>query len=333
MADDLDLDLDDFGIEVDDAQQSATPENSAHRAAVRILVIDPGHRDSQVMRQIELAGFATSQVETGGQAMQAISAGQFAALCCVAWGDDNDWIRFLASGVHMRFDNFPCLGVARTPTDSERDRLQALGLDLVLPSPLPPITALGARLDGLLGLQSPSIGAQPSSTSELALLKRRLRDVEEAERLKSQELDQIKAQFLQAVDEVSQRTSESTGLRSEVSILRDRSSVMKDRLIRAQQEIQALKQQNAKLSGGPMELPPLAVETGEAARKVRELKGLLAALLPFDQALEQALNFLEELAIVSGPRAQLLQRHLRQLKMMREVFARIRARLKATPSA
>lgn len=330
MADDFDLDLDDFGIETDHGSlETAQVAQTTHRLETRILVIDPAHPDSQLKRQLEISGFACSQVDTGGQAIQAIAAGEFAAIFFVASGDDDDWIRFIVSGVNMKFDGFPCAVLARTPVPAEQDRLRALGLDLVVPSPIPSPAELGKKLDQLLGLQAEASPEPVSSTSELALLKRRLRDAEEAERLKSEELDQIKSQFLQAVDEVSQRASESTGLRSEVSILRDRSTIMKERLDRAKLEIMALKKQNAQLVGGSVEMPPLSLEKGTATRKLQELKGLLAALLPFDQALEQALEFLEELAIVSGPRAQLLQRHLRQLKMMRQVFSRIRARLAA----
>ena len=328
MADDFDLDLDDFGIEIDSADSSSYElEQTTHRSEMRILIIDPTHPDSQLKRQLELSGFACSQVDTGGQAIQAIAAGEFSAIFFVASGDDDDWIRFIVSGVNMRFEGFPCAVLARTPVPAEQERLRSLGLDLVIPSPIPDPGELGRLLDDLLGLQATPSADQASSPSELALLKRRLRDAEEAERLKSEELDQVKNQFLLAINEVSQKTTESTGLRSEVSILRDRSVVMRERLDSAKLEILALKQQNAKLLGGKVETPALSLEQGKSSRQLQELKGLLAALLPFDQALEQALEFLDELAIVSGPRAQLLQRHLRQLKMMRQVFARIRTRL------
>lgn len=327
---DFDDDDDDFAIEVGtavnrDLSDARAQLATAHRAGVRLLIIDPGHLDSPVMKKLEAAGFACSRVETGSQAMQAISAGQFGALICVAAGDD-DWRRFLAAGIRARHGDFPVLFTAQSGTEQEREKLLAQTATAVLPAPLPEPAELGSAIDAILGLQ-PVAEVATDAPSEMALLKRRLRDAEEAQQIKDQEIAELKKQFLRAIDEATQRTSESTGLRSEVSILRDRASVMKDRLDRATKTIEWLKQENARLTTGDI-APPAGPPEDRTRDQLTQLQGLLAALLPFEQALEQAVSFLEELAIVSGPRAPQFQRHVRQLQLLRDVFQRIQARLK-----
>lgn len=324
-----DLDLDDFGIDIGTVMEGGHEDESGptlHRAGVRILVIDPGKSDSPLSQALERTGFGSALVETGGQAMQAIGAGQFAALVCATSGDDDDWRRFLTSGVRQRYGDFPVLFAARTPTESERDRLIGLGASAVIPAPLPPTRELGRIIDTLLGLE-PVMEPAAADAAELALLKRRLRDAEEATRIRDKEIEELKHQFMHAIDEVSQRTTESTGLRSEVSLLRDRASLMKDRLERAVREVRWLKQENERLASDQAQAPSGISPSDEIERQLQELRGLLAALLPFDQALAQAVKFLEELAVVAGPRAQMLQKHVRQLGLLRDVFGRIRARI------
>jgi DNA-binding response OmpR family regulator len=320
----------DFAIEVatgaeHDMAAPAAQFSTAHRAGVRLLIIDPGHLDSPAMKKLEAAGFACSRVETGSQAMQTISDGQFAALVCVAAGDD-DWRRFLAAGVRARHGDFPVLFTAQSGTEQEREKLLAQAATAVLPAPLPDPKELGVAVDQILGIQSTEPVTE-DAPSEMALLKRRLRDAEEAQQLKDQEISELKKQFLRAIDEATQRTSESTGLRSEVSILRDRASVMKDRLDRATKTIEWLKQENARLTTGDI-APPQGPPEDRTLDQLTQLQGLLAALLPFEQSLQAAVAFLEELAIVSGPRAPQFQRHVRQLQLLRDVFQRIQARLK-----
>jgi len=312
------------GVDLDQAIANARLP-TAHRAGVRLLIIDPGHVDSPAVKKLEAAGYACSRVETGSQAMQAISAGQFAAIVCVATGDD-DWRRFLAAGIRARHGDFPVLFTAQSGTAQEREKLLAQAASAVLPVPLPDADELGSAIDLILGIQQVE-GTTTDAPSEMALLKRRLRDAEEAQQLKDQEIAELKKQFLHAIDEATQRTTESTGLRSEVSILRDRASVMKGRLDRAVQTIEWLKQENARLTTGDIGTPQAPPEN-RALDQLAQLQGLLAALLPFEQSLEQAVSFLEELAIVSGPRAPQLQRHVRQLQLLRDVFQRIQARLK-----
>ncbi|MBN2359919.1 MAG: hypothetical protein JXR83_10730 [Deltaproteobacteria bacterium] len=319
----------DFAIEVstgvdNDFDNIRTLATSSHRAGVRLLIIDPGHVDSLALKKLEAAGFACSLVETGSQAVQAISDGQFAALICVAAGDD-DWRRFLAAGIRARNSDFPVLFTAQSGTAQEREKLLAQMATEVLPAPLPEPAALGDLIDQILNIK-PVEATATDATTEFALLRRRLQDAEVAQKLKDEEIAELKKQFLRAIDEATQRTSESTGLRSEVSLLRDRASVLKERLERAVRQVEWLKQENARLTTGDSESPQQPPDDRHLD-KLQKLQSLLAALLPFEQSLEQAVAFLEELAIVSGPRAPQFQRHVRQLQLLRAVFRRIQARL------
>jgi len=321
-----DDDLESFDIEVAtmveiDVDQVIAKE---HRAGTRLLVIDPGHVDSVVMKKIEVAGFPCSMVETGAQALQAIGAGQFAAIVCVATGDD-DWRRFLAANVNGRNEGFPILFTAQSAAEAEHERLLQSGATAVLPAALPSAAELGSLLDGILGIQAPE--SRAADPTELALIKRRLRDEEEAARLKDEEITQLKHQFLTAIGEVAEHTKESTGLRSEVSILRDRASIMNERLDRARQYIDWLKKENARLADGPDQAPLTIPEPDTNKTRLQQLQSLLAALLPFEQSLAQALDFFEELKVVTGPQAQGLNRHVSQLKLMRDAFQRIRTRM------
>lgn len=319
-------DANEFSIDVETVLEGSTSQAakaSPHRAGMRLLVIDPSHTDSRLLKLLEAAGFACSRVETGSQAVEAVAAGQFSALICVASGDD-DWRRFLAANIKHKFDHFPVLFTAQTPTESEHQRLLGFGADAVIPTGLSSPAALGELLDNTLGIR-PRQEAPMDTITELALLKRRLHDAEDAQRSKDREIDDLKGRFLRAIDEAAQRTSESTGLRSEVSILRDRASVMKQRLQRAMVQIEHLKVENARLTGDSS--PTIAPSFDPQTQQLLELQSLLAALLPFQQSTEQAVSFLEELSIAAGPRAGLLTRHLHQLRLLSDVFQRIRMRL------
>jgi CheY-like chemotaxis protein len=319
--------MDEFDIEVGtiadgDLDDQASKE---HRAGVRLLVIDPDHIDSAVMRKLESAGFACSLVETGAQALQAIAAGQFAAMVCVATADD-DWRRFLAANVKARLPEFPILFSAKSAAESEHDRLLALGATAVLPAQLPKAAELGELVDGILGIE-PVLTTSATSGTEMVLLQRRLHEAEEAGRLKDQEIAQLRNQFLEAIGEAAERSKESTGLRSEVSILRDRAGIMQERLGRAKQYIDWLKKENARLASDRGQEPATAPTPDTNAARLQQLQSLLAALMPFEQSLAQALDFFQDLSSVAGPKAQALTRHVNQLRLLRDAFQRIRARM------
>ena len=303
--DDLEID---FDVEIDEPTGS-------------LYVFEQGTDETK--RAFAEHGIEVTSVSMGSEIMGAAKAHRISALI-MSVNADEELRQLFMRAFKGRFAHIPVVYLTPDPFNPEvQARLSAEGATHLLSWPLPPGTELLPFLDAVAPFKSAQPRAVPepgsnTAVQEMGVLKRKVEKLE-APPSQPPSLVSPTPPKPQHVLEARAIAEENTTLRSEVTVMRDRQKQLEDRLLRMKALVEQLNLERdelkAQLSG--------QIANDGTEGELTAIKKALGGLDSYVWALEEAVQFLEDLKLMAGDRAPTLDAHIRTLKVTRQFLGRL----------
>ena len=302
--DDLDIDLD---VEIDEPTGS-------------LYVFEQGTDEAK--RAFAEHGVEVTSVSMGSELMGAAKEHRISALI-MSVSADEELRQLFMRAFKGRFAHIPVVYLTPDPFNPEvQARLSAEGATHLLNWPLPPVSELLPFLDSVApfkNTQSRPVPEPGSNTAvqELGVLKRKVEKLDAPP--SSPSLASHTPPRPREVLQAKAIAEENTTLRSEVTVMRDRQKQLEDRLLRMKALVEQLNLERDELKA---QLAGQVANDGTEG-ELTAIKKALGGLDSYVWALEEAVQFLEDLKLMAGDRAPTLDAHIRTLKVTRQFLGRL----------